>query len=273
MSEEEEEKQARFLGLLLLLANRYEKEAIRQTRQTFLETMRDLRRLVQRMEPSGPFRQYEWGRLQREVSEILDPLNANLSRNLLEQMEAIEAPAQTMAQNYADIEQEEPIKRSQTQLLETNVAGLPLIAWIAAGGRLIRNLQDDFTRTVEVGLIRGDTTQIIANKVLQLTTRNGKIVPIVQTGSFANRAATQINNTVTGAVWGGVNDDLRIAWRSTSPRAWIWNAVLDARTCPICTPLHGQIVPRPTSFVMTGYSRTMPPVHFNCRCSIIPVFT
>lgn len=43
----------------------------------------------------------------------------------------------------------------------------------------------------------------------------------------------------------------------------VWNAVLDAKTCPICRPLDGTSVPVGQNFTVE------PPVHPNCRCNIV----
>ena len=48
--------------------------------------------------------------------------------------------------------------------------------------------------------------------------RNGKVVPVVKTGSYANIASTQIKNTLDGAVWGQINQNLKIGWQESNPR-------------------------------------------------------
>ena len=154
-----------------------------------------------------------------------------------------------------------------------STAASPTSGLVIANGRLQQDLLTKFNRVVDIGLLRGDSTETIANNVLPLTMRNGRVVGVVRTGTYANNASAQINNTLDGAVWGQVNQNLKLGWRDTRPRRWAWNAVLDSRTCPVCAPLDGKIVPAPPTFVSTGFSRTLPPVHPRCRCSILPVFT
>ena len=262
--------------LLLQLATRRERQIIQDNRQQFLRTMRDLRRLVQRMSPDGEFRSYEWRRLRREAPQLINNFVAGFTETLMPELVALEEPIQEFAQDYADIEEPSFVPQTEQQILEQvfiDSNKLPLVAYLIYNGRLAQDLTNKFNRTVEVGLLKGDPTDKIANDVLRVAMRNGKVVPIVKTGSYANIASTQIQNTLDGAVWGHINQNLKIGWRDQQPKHWVWNAILDSRTCPVCQPLHNKIVPKPPTFVSTGYSRTIPPVHPRCRCCILPVFT
>ena len=272
----ESEKQEQFMLLLLQLATRRERQIIQDNRQLFLRTMRDLRRLVQRMSPDGEFRSYEWRRLQREAPRVINDFVAGFTETLMPELVALEAPVQEFAQDYADIDETSFVPQTEQQVLENvfiDSNKLPLLAYLIYNGRLAKDLVNKFIRAVDIGLLRGDPTPKIANNVLRLTMRDGKVVPVVKTGSYANIASTQIKNTLDGAVWGQINQNLKIGWREVEPTLWSWNAVLDSKTCPVCQPLHGKIVPKPPTFVSTGFSRTLPPVHPNCRCSILPVLT
>jgi hypothetical protein len=268
------EKQEQFMLLLLSLATRRERQIVQDNRVLFTDVMRKLRRLVQRMSPEGAFRQYEWRRLQREAPQIINELVVGFTETLMPELVALEEPVQEFAQDYADLDELSFVPQTEQQLLNNIfIEKLPLILFLTYNGRLTKSLFEDFNRVVNTGLLRGETTQQIADKVLKLTMRKGKVVPVVKTGSFANKASTQIKNTLDNAVWGTINNNLNIGWRDVAPTYWVWNAVLDGKTCPVCVPLNGKRVPRPPAFVSTGYSRTLPPVHPNCRCVILPVFT
>lgn len=47
----------------------------------------------------------------------------------------------------------------------------------------------------------------------------------------------------------------------------LWKAILDLKTCPPCRNNHGKI------WIITEAVATEPPLHPNCRCSIIPLET
>ena len=268
------EKQEQFMLLLLSLATRRERQIVQDNRVLFTDVMRKLRRLVQRMSPEGVFRQYEWRRLQREAPQIINELVVGFTETLMPELVALEEPIQEFAQDYADLDELSFVPQTEQELLNNIfIEKLPLILFLTYNGRLTKSLYDDFNRVVTTGLLKGEPTQQIADKVLKLTIRKGKIFPVIKTGSFANKASTQIKNTLDNAVWGTINNNLNIGWRDVTPTYWVWNAVLDGKTCPVCVPLNGKRVPRPPTFVSTGYSRTLPPVHPNCRCVILPVFT
>ena len=144
---------------------------------------------------------------------------------------------QEFAQDYADIDETSFVPQTEQQVLENvfiDSTKVPLLAYLIYNGRLAKDLFNKFVRTVDVGLLRGDSPPTIANNILRLTMRNGKVVPVVKTGSYANIASTQIKNTLDGAVWGQINQNLKLGWRGVEPTGWVWNAVLDGETCPIC---------------------------------------
>ena len=82
MTVTESEKQEQFMLLLLQLATRRERQIIQDNRQLFLETMRDLRRLVQRMSFDGEFRSYEWRQLQREAPRLINNFRGGVYRDV-----------------------------------------------------------------------------------------------------------------------------------------------------------------------------------------------
>ena len=264
--------------LLLGLATRRERQIIKDNREPFLQTMRNLRRLVERMSPDGEFRSYEWRRLQRQASRMINDFVASFTERLMPQLIALEAPVQEFAQDYVDVDIDETrfVPHTAQQVLESvfiDRTKLPLIAYLVYNGRLATDLINKLNRSVDVGLLRGDPTPKIADDIVKMTVRAGKVVPVVNTGSYAKIASTQVNNTLDGAVWGQINQNLKVAWQRTETTTWVWNAVLDSKTCPVCSPLHMKIVPKPPTFVSTSFSRTLPPVHPRCRCSILPVLT
>ena len=261
--------------LLLRLATRRERQIIQDNRPLFIDTMRGLRRLVQRLSPDGEFRQYEWSRLRREVPRLINDLVVGFTNQTMPELVALERPVQEFAQDYADFDELTFTAQSEQELLETvyiNQSKLPLLAYLIYNGRLAQDLINKLNRVVDIGLLRGDSTQQIANNVLKLTVRAGKVVPVLNTGSFAKMASTQLQSTLNGAVWGTINQQVKIAWEGKPPLRWVWTAFLDSKTCPICAPLHLKQVPKPKTFVATGYSRTQPPVHPWCRCVILPVY-
>ena len=196
----EREKQEQFLYLLLQLATRRERQVIKENREPFLLMMRELRRLVQQMSPDGEFRQYEWRRIRRLADPLINNFVAGFTERLMPELVALEAPVQEFAQDYADLEETSFVPQTEEQVLRNvfiDNSKLPLAAYLIFNGRLMQDLLTKFNRVVDVGLLRGDSTETIANNVLPLTMRNGRVVGVVKTGSYANNASAQINNTLT----------------------------------------------------------------------------
>ena len=94
MPTDEQERQEKFLATLLALALRAEKAVAINIRPDFLASMRQVRRLVQRMAADGEFRQYEWRQLRRQVPDILAPAISAMAVELLPELKDIcRAPA------------------------------------------------------------------------------------------------------------------------------------------------------------------------------------
>lgn len=53
--------------------------------------------------------------------------------------------------------------------------------------------------------------------------------------------------------------------KNRNKMTYIWNSILDSRTCLVCGELHGKRFSNITDVPM------LPPVHLNCRCSLIGV--
>lgn len=274
MPTDEQEKQEKFLATLLTLALRAERAVAIEIRPDFLTSMRQIRRLVQRMAADGDFRQYEWRQLRRQVPDILAPAISAMAVELLPELKDLAGPVQVFAQDYADLESAPTVEPDDQEIMATTfIAGTPLMKMLGPGGNMSQSLSNFLDRVVTVGLLRGDTTAEIADAVLFLTLINGKLTPKIQKGSFASKASQQIKNTVASSVWSAVNNSLVTAWRPVNNVQWVWNAVLDERLCPVCGPLSGKIVPKPTSFVSTVFGVNQPPVHPQCRCAILPMMT
>lgn len=53
--------------------------------------------------------------------------------------------------------------------------------------------------------------------------------------------------------------------KNKNKMTYVWNAILDSKTCLVCGELHGKRFSNITDIPM------LPPVHLNCRCSLIGV--
>ena len=282
---EEEKRQERLLLLLLALSQQTEKQINGAYRPTLLNSMRKIRRLIQRMSPSGQFRALEWQILAPQALPMLEEITVSMRSAILPEIQTLLPEVQDAAYDYSLPEETEPQQLqpvSQQQLLNTlQIAGAgALVAMMGnrnGPNRYTLGMASDLSKTVR-GMILGEkTTQEISDKVLKLLNNRGKVVAKINTGSYANQMWARSKNTVAAVVWDGVSQQLMESWKDVSATRWRWNARLDPKTCPICRPLSGKILPKPVRMQMTRWGIQAPgvpgypPIHANCRCSILPL--
>lgn len=154
------------------------------------------------------------------------------------------------------------------QTLLTPAPGTNRIPFVDAHLRAIR-------AKILAGLMRGDSTIEIARTLVAERTRRGFVQPINARGTTFSALRNRDTALVANAMWDVSNTAQREIFlrqqRVTAttdtpfaPSGWIWNAVLDPATCPICRPLHNQRREQITQFPY------IPPVHPRCRCMILP---
>jgi SPP1 gp7 family putative phage head morphogenesis protein len=120
-------------------------------------------------------------------------------------------------------------------------------------------------RTVQRGLMQGLPTEDIARQIVpEVVSRTGRPSLTIRKGTILNAIRNRVEGTIAQAIWTVATHSERQVWQEVDVRQWIWSAILDERTCPICTPLDGVIEDSRDDF---PYS---PPVHPNCRCRILP---
>ena len=273
MPPDEEKRQEELLLLLLALASEAERRINQAVRPRLVEVMRRLRRLVQTMSPTGQFRLYEWTQIAPKALPLLEEITRTLRPNLLREVQAVRPSIQDAAYDFSQPFETRPqplIPRTQQELLDTlNVAGAGSLAMLMGYTRLNRytlQMAKELDILVRGMILAEATTQEISDKVLKVTTANGKLVGKVNTGSFANKMWTRVKNTSAAVVWDGVAKTLDETWADTAATEWVWNAVLDPALCPVCQPLAGQ------RRAERGQFNRLPPLHPNCRCAVLPLF-
>jgi len=271
----EEKRQEKLLLLLLALATDTERRVFIPQRRRVMVIMRQLRRIVQRMSPTGSFRTYEWARLKPLVLPLLNELSWSLRNQLLRELQPLVPEVQDAAADYLQpLETDLPVlmPRTQEELAQTTTDGTSKALLVVFGAQLAASryslkLAEDLDKKVQGLIITGATTQQIADQVVKVVQNKGKPAAVLQSGSYASQVMNRVKNTVAGATWSAVSNELITAMRDVEVNSWVWNAVLDPATCPICRPLHKQTRPKPGLFPFS------PPIHPRCRCAVLPVLT
>jgi SPP1 gp7 family putative phage head morphogenesis protein len=120
-------------------------------------------------------------------------------------------------------------------------------------------------RTVQRGLLQGLPTEEIARQIVpEVVSHGGRPTLTIRKGTVLNAIRNRVEGTISQAIWTLATNSERQVWQETDVAQWIWSAILDERTCPICTPLDGVIEEDRDDFPY------QPPVHPNCRCRILP---
>ena len=124
----------------------------------------------------------------------------------------------------------------------------------------------DLDRMVRTSLFMELPTNEIANKVVRVIEKNGRVVSQIRRGSYANQILNRTNNTISAAVWDVTNKTAREFWEDIAipNQRWMWLATLE-NTCPVCLPFHRVVKSRLSEFT------ALPAVHPNCRCVVVPV--
>ena len=121
-------------------------------------------------------------------------------------------------------------------------------------------------RTVERGLLQGlPTEEIVRQIVPEVVSRTGKPLLTIRKGTVLNAIRNRVEGTIAQAIWTVATQSERQVWDDDEVSEWIWSAVLDERTCPICTALDNRVEESRDDF---PYS---PPVHPNCVLGDTPV--
>jgi len=263
-----DDKEKKLLTLLVVLTGRVENQLRQVGRQTLVPIYILLRRLVLQLSTTGIFRQYEWLRLRDQARLILMRLSDSFSSELLARLNLMEPGLRRIAADH--INRPLPPALPQRTMAETATAtvvlGAPLSQQFAPGATnlFVERHLEDLDRTVQKGLMADRSTADIADDVIKVTTIRGEERGVLGTGSAARRAASKLRNFAAAAVWAVVNSETSRIWQTGGPREWIWIAVLDPATCPICRPLANQVRPTRAGFGIE------PPAHPNCRCVILP---
>lgn len=123
-------------------------------------------------------------------------------------------------------------------------------------------------RAVGAGMLQNESMDAIAKRVraamgVETDRRKGRLGSVERKGYRSNFNRVQVmTRTVVNTV---TNDGALRAYKANKDflSGYQWLTAEDERVCPVCSPLDGK------QFALKG--RFRPPIHPQCRCTIIPV--
>ena len=263
-----EDDQQELLILLLALAQRYEELMIKGTEPFLLDGLLKIRRRVERMRFDGMSRQVEYSALKEGIVQDLLPYSDSLQTIVPGQLQQLlNSSNKELAKIF---EVDIPPLKPLTYLLGTLVIGSrslrDTLGTQSQLGRQVVQVMRDLEAKVMKGILTDKSTEDIARDIVN--TRKGK--PAVKGGSVASTAVNRLKNTIKAIAWQTVRQSNSDTVASKVPNGvpWVWNAILDSKTCPICQPLHKMERPNKDSFPFPYKPSEI--VHPRCRCLILP---
>jgi SPP1 gp7 family putative phage head morphogenesis protein len=129
-------------------------------------------------------------------------------------------------------------------------------------GQQRRLVQSAFRRELRIGMTQGESLSELLIRIRGRAVGRGRYQGGVMAISTRNASAlirTATNDIANKAAFETYKANPEIA------QAYEWLATLDPRTCPECAGLDGKV------WEYDDPKRRVPPAHFSCRCTILPV--
>ena len=263
-----DEDQEELLILLLALARQSEERILKKVQPKLLRALLRVRRLIETMKYDGISRQVEYAALKEQIIVELLPYNEALRDALTPELQSLLDSTNRQLAKLFDLPR--PQLRSQENLLGSIAVGAYILRdTIGPPGRLGRQTVQvlrDLEAKVRKGILEGKPTDDIAKDIVDV--RKGR--PVAKGGTVASKSSNLLENTVKATAWQAVraaNEDT-VASKVPNGVKWVWNAKLDAKTCPICQPLHGMVRDNKDAFPYPYKASEI--VHPRCRCLILP---
>lgn len=227
-----------------------------------------LRTTLTALPDDGLSRSLQYAALRPQLEAALVPLNDALATLLATELWLFQRQARSLALAYAGTDDGTPPEPPAELMAQLRFLGRTLAAYFQrhSPSAFMREILRIADRTVQRGLLDGTPTAELLQQVLPEITRRGQRLYVIRRGTVANAVRANIEALIATSVWDVFSRESNRVW-SADPATieWLWSAVLDPRTCPVCRPLDGQRRPTPSGFGVT------PPVHPHCRCAILPI--
>lgn len=231
---------------------------------TLENTSKDLARFIKQTD--GVYTKQRYNEIRKQISTIAHNLRENITSDI-DVDKYLKNELNELRKIYKDIggfsdfsiPAFEQVKKSATFVPYTESSNFD---------SFLENVENQFFNvwdsSVRTGYMTGQTTQEIVRNVMGSPARDAQVV---KTGSLQGLRNSVVANTRTALQSFAVetrnavykqNEDLFDGYK--------WLATLDRRSCLVCGELDGKI------FRNLDEIKTMPPIHLNCRCVIVPYF-
>ena len=228
---------------------RFEGGAVREVLAAYQGALGDVQSALERLETRPA---------DTRTLDRLRALSGELETRVRELEVLVSREMASRAQEAADAER--AVQRRRIAPVVTGAG----VAWTVPPDRAVAQL---WQQPIRVGLL--DTTDRLRAAMGRGLARGAGVAEIVRMAAEGGAAVEGGRNRLTVIVRTGVQQAANEA-AVESYRANVdvlsgmqWLATLDSRTCLLCAPRHGEVVPLSTT--------TIPPLHPRCRCFLAPV--
>lgn len=284
-----EQDNEEYLRLLWLLLRESEVKLQDITRPILLLLLWQFRnQLLATFPATGQGRQLQISSLIRSLEGPLGRYNDQFVEILLRELEIVDRRSAERAAEFAQYElpltrRDYTPRQGEALLRTTRSGGMSLQRYFTKDARgispFMRSHMKAARAKVEAGVMRGDSSIEIARSIVAQRTVRGYVQPINSRGTLYALIRNRDTALISNAVWdvsGYAEREVfaRQQYLTTRkgkpasaefiPNGWVWNAILDPATCPICRPLHQ------TRYANRTDAPYQPPVHPRCRCRLLP---
>lgn len=213
-------------------------------------------------------RELAYSGMRQELLLRLGEFNDELADAIAQELEDSQVEMRELADEYRRGPTDQPLESGQELMRQVIAWGLPLSVLFFRSGpnsasEWMRQLMRLIDKKVRSGMFKGQPTEEIADEVTSRASSGVVKKVTITKGSVLNNVKSRTQGIISNALWSGFTLQQGKVWeRITGP--WVWDALLDTRTCVRCAALDGQIRSLRSDF------DPLPQLHDFCRCVVRP---
>lgn len=240
------DRQIRWLNELEQMLTAEELQLIEDLQPVIDQTVAGIEELVLDLPEGSPSRDIAWLAAAPALERLLGRLNDKLRIELGASLVGLQRPVREHATQLSPGDTEAPYRTAGELLARTTMGDASIAAWLErrSPSRWMSNLQNSIGNAVRAGWARDAAAKELAAEVAT---------------AARNLIGTAVETITRTAIWDMATTEQEAVW---TPKQWIYLAVLDPSTCPICRPWADQ----------QGARAELPkvPQHPRCRCVVVP---
>ena len=249
----------------------------RKTNPELKSAMVRIRSIVESIPDDSLIKEQQWRQLRPLLRYILGDYNRLMEQELLAVVEAmhpierkyaLDMLAQAGVNVAGAVDDGTAVSASKIQATSKfPLSQLFAVAATSQESPWVKSILRVVDRKVMAGLTFGKTTAEIANDIVKIQTRQGRVTAIIG-GTAAGQVESYAQSVIRNVVESMTEEEMERAVAgldmNEEGQAWEYIALLDSNTCATCAWWDGEVERDKTRLPRL-------PMHDNCQCSIVPV--